>query len=1434
MEPDWDFFVSYAPGDVAWAEWVAWQLEERDYRVLVEAWDNVPGKYWFATLDQGVKHAARTIALVSTGYLRAGQHQLAWQAAVESDPDGGQRKLIPVKIEDCDVGGVLRLVTPIDLVGLEPDAARTRLLAQVKAVGAGRAKPPTDPSYPGIRQPAGPRPVAAPPFPNTLTGILAEVCDNLAREVERQWSAEAEHRRLHEQGMLPVRWSPADPELVKDWASLVHLASDGGAGWPTPAPETWASGPADLAGGPDDLADVLRRVPTGRLVVLGEPGAGKTTLLQRLTLDLLSHRREEGGGLVPVLFPLSSWDPNKRPFYDWLESKLLDYGAAHASSPGAGPSVARALLEDRLLLLLLDGFDEIPDASRGVALEKIRRTLRPGQRLVLGSRAQQYRDAVHPVRGADVLLTGAAGIELRPLGREDIAIYLRDASDGSRPARRWEPVMRALDESQPPPAARALTTPLALTLAKTIYTPRPGDAGGSRPDPAELLKQDRFPDRKAVEGYLLDGFVRAAYEPDSDPRQPDVWPVENVQRWLAFLASHLEHTQGGSPDFAWWHLPAAAPRRIRSWLALVGALIVWSVFMATMVVVSMLSQLVRGEVGVPEFVRWPGIAGPLGLLAWCAVMFYVGFSWLGGLRAWGTRPPAHTIRRPRHPRRVWVASGTGLAAAVFLAVPAWLDEASIRDGLGAWVVPLVAAVVGLVVGVTVGRLYGTTTADAAVGVTAGPGDTMATDRKAFRLLAVKYGLASALCLYLFVGALLYLRTEAHAGGVLGYPLLIAVLVGLPFALATGAAKTAWVPYAIVRRWLARRGDLPPNLTEFLADAYERRDVLRRVGAVYQFRHIELQRRLARHAEDPAAARLAADVEEELRGRSAGAPAFDLSWCVADSELTESWSDLQQLTASWALSSNGTRWAPRADDLAGTGTSLTATFEKIPTRRLVVLGQEGAGKSTLLARLALDLLTRRRPSDPVPVLLPLRSWNPDRQDFSVWLEHEVRRRHTWLGAFSAEVTGARALLDGWKIMPLLDGLEDLPPVCRTSALIAIDNWLRDGTPLVLSAEPGAFRAAVLPARGEPARLHGAAAVEILPVPLDVTEDFLVGQPPHDSAARRWASVLAEATNRPDSPVAGALRTPLAVSLARAVYRGRPGDPDADSADPGELCDRTRFPSPDTVQNRLMERHLQRAYLPRADSDEGFPTFESAKRALTHLAFHLETRLHANSIAWWEIQRTVPSALLAAPLMLAGAFYGIAMDGGALFTIVVFPAIYFTFGLFLDSDRNANMRVPVRYSNLRPPLSTPHMRNSAVRTRRTGPRAVLRRSRLCAFVVCPLSLAAMCVLASAFLSFVVYGGLPTSGRWWTAVVVGAVGCGLTGSFGLTAWGRFILAQGWLARRHHLPADLVAFLEDAQDRGVLRQTGYVWEFHHPALQRHLVEIRQGRDQIQPVPDE
>ncbi|MFD8500881.1 BTAD domain-containing putative transcriptional regulator [Amycolatopsis sp. NPDC059657] len=56
---------------------------------------------------------------------------------------------------------------------------------------------------------------------------------------------------------------------------------------------------------------------------------------------------------------------------------------------------------------------------------------------------------------------------------------------------------------------------------------------------------------------------------------------------------------------------------------------------------------------------------------------------------------------------------------------------------------------------------------------------------------------------------------------------------------------------------------------------------------------------------------------------------------------------------------------------------------------------------------------------------------------------------------------------------------------------------------------------------------------------------------------------------------------------------------------------------------------------------------------------------------------------------------------------------------------------------------------------------------------------------------------------------------------AWGAFMVGQAWLAIRGRQPWRVLRFLEDAHQRGVLRQSGGVYQFRHARLRDHLGNV-------------
>ena len=122
---------------------------------------------------------------------------------------------------------------------------------------------------------------------------VAEIADRLAAEVGNRWRGEAKLYQLDDP--LPVRWRAAPADLVTDWSSLVRMARTG-MGKRRGTSDEWAVGAAGLSSEGDEPVPVLDRVPTGRMVILGEPGAGKTVMAIRMVLDLLNRRSSGGAG----------------------------------------------------------------------------------------------------------------------------------------------------------------------------------------------------------------------------------------------------------------------------------------------------------------------------------------------------------------------------------------------------------------------------------------------------------------------------------------------------------------------------------------------------------------------------------------------------------------------------------------------------------------------------------------------------------------------------------------------------------------------------------------------------------------------------------------------------------------------------------------------------------------------------------------------------------------------------------------------------------------------------------------------------------------------------------------------------------------------------------------------------------------------------------
>ena len=707
---------------------------------------------------------------------------------------------------DPRVGTVRRLADALEL----DDTERIDLFA-----AAGHAEPHKEPAKEPTRE--------ATTEPSPVDLRLTEAAGQLAHAVRARWQREEEQRQVHDPFPLPVRWRTVDGELVDSWVN-VRRAGVGG-----------KASPLDLSGQLAGIVDVYRKVESGRLVVLGRAGSGKTVLTLRFVLGLLTDRGPADP--VPVIFSLGSWHPTTTPLRDWLTDQLLrDHPGLAAPGPD-GSTLAAALVATDRILPVLDGFDEIGGGLHRAALEALNTTTLP---LLLTSRPEEYAAAV---AGTDVL-TAAAAVRLTDLTTTDLADYL-PRTTRKHGGDAWAPVLDELRDHPDSVAgtnlARVLTTPLMVGLARTIYSDTPDD------DPAGLLDTDRFPTADAVEEHLLGNFVPTVYRNEPGERRFD---PDRVRHWLGYLAHHL--ARRGTHDLEWWQFGTSLRRPVR--LLVVALAVAVAVATADIVVESFfLFDVATGRV--------VAVGALFGLVAGTA------FGLAHGLTARylpvALRPSRVRLwlRGRTHPwgyvaTRVRFGAAAGFAAGFLYGLVRELSRTYIADQGRGYVVGIVDAVLFGVIfalgGALVLGLMALCETPLDITSASSPAGLLRANRRTVVVQVLVFGPAFAVAVTATNWVVVVLLNLLPPGTLFGlyfewhplFGLVLGLVGGIGGGLGYALSMTAWGQWVVFARvWLPLTGRLPFAVTAFLDDAY-RRGVLRRAGAVYQFRHARLQDHLA--------------------------------------------------------------------------------------------------------------------------------------------------------------------------------------------------------------------------------------------------------------------------------------------------------------------------------------------------------------------------------------------------------------------------------------------------------------------------------------------------------------------------------------------------------------------------------------------------------------
>ncbi|GAA5149791.1 hypothetical protein GCM10023321_14150 [Pseudonocardia eucalypti] len=705
---------------------------------------------------------------------------------------------------------------------------------------------------------------------------LRWLADRLAEALEQQWTQAAVARRLVVPEPIAVRWArPA--RAVAGSAAAATLA-----GRFAPLPGLSAIRVERFGGGGvRELHGIYGGLGSGRLVIVGAPGAGKSGAAILLVLDALRHRgqvaeAERDRVPVPVLVTLQQWSPRTQSLRAWLAGQLCGAYPGLLSGRG-GERDAAALIESGRIAVIADGLDEIAEQLRPLVLRAL--SSQATFRLVLLARSEEMLGAAE-----QAVLDGAVAVELRDVGPAEAVDYLARVQRDPPPPR-WRELLERVSSEPDGALARALSTPLILSLVRD--TCRDDAAVGALLDlraarGAALTRVD-------VENHLLGLVLPEAYaERPGEPAPP--YPLPLARRTLGWLAARMN--RAGTRDLAWWRIPAwtsplpgvvlvgvaaavsvglgllwlPAEQSPVGWLAkaILGAVAVGGAFGAWLarrrmgrasVVASpargsALSEpaaqfvlglvlgllVVRGQWALGHASATPG----RGLLAdLLLALLYAGVCYLAqsffmrrGLRR---HQHKHGVALPipwRRLRRMNLFSAMpGFCGAIGTELPP------------AWALVLVLLFAALTSrGVIRGLARAIPRSAAAL--------TPLGQWRYFRI----HSLLSWPMIGIFVGGFGLPRLEFGILGLFGDdlsalpPVLVAGLA-LGLALAAGvfqgwATPPSWLT-AVAAVQLTLRHRTPPDLMHFLDDAHQR-GVLRAVGLIYQFRHARLQDRLATH------------------------------------------------------------------------------------------------------------------------------------------------------------------------------------------------------------------------------------------------------------------------------------------------------------------------------------------------------------------------------------------------------------------------------------------------------------------------------------------------------------------------------------------------------------------------------------------------------------
>jgi len=128
-----DFFISFNSKDKAISDWITYELKRKGFTMYYQYDDFPPGSDFMKQMNKAMLNTKLTIAIWTKNYFDSNFTAIEARTALKASLEKEEIKIIPIKVEDCEIDPLFSTLVYINLIGKQEFESQKLLISGVRA-----------------------------------------------------------------------------------------------------------------------------------------------------------------------------------------------------------------------------------------------------------------------------------------------------------------------------------------------------------------------------------------------------------------------------------------------------------------------------------------------------------------------------------------------------------------------------------------------------------------------------------------------------------------------------------------------------------------------------------------------------------------------------------------------------------------------------------------------------------------------------------------------------------------------------------------------------------------------------------------------------------------------------------------------------------------------------------------------------------------------------------------------------------------------------------------------------------------------------------------------------------------------------------------------------------------------------------------------------